>query len=167
MLKHHLTHAQQSEVMAFVQNPQPGSYQPASGQIFGILSQMKETFESNLSTSQKEEATNQEMYEGVKTTKEAEITAGQKQIDAKTIELADTDEKNAQAKEDLKDTENTLSADEKFLATVKEQCSLMEAEFNQRNTDRATEMEACSKAMAILSGDDAHDLFKKTLGFVQ
>jgi FtsZ-binding cell division protein ZapB len=28
-------------------------------------------------------------------------------------------------------------------------------------------MEACSKAMAVLSGDDAHDLFSKTLGFVQ
>ena len=31
------------------------SYAPQSGQIFGILKQMKETFETNLSNSQKEE----------------------------------------------------------------------------------------------------------------
>ena len=34
-------------------------------------------------------------------TLEAEIVAGQEQIDTKTQELADTDEKNAQAKEDV------------------------------------------------------------------
>eukprot|EP00972_Heterocapsa_arctica_P072910 10766097-Heterocapsa_arctica.AAC.1 len=28
-------------------------------------------------------------------------------------------------------------------------------------------MEACSKALAVLSGDDAHDLFTKTFNFVQ
>merc|ERR550514_2629609 len=40
---------------AFVQAP---AYAPASGEIFGILKQMKETFEANLSQSQKEELEN-------------------------------------------------------------------------------------------------------------
>jgi chromosome segregation ATPase len=34
LLKFHLTHSQRKEVMAFIQNPQPGSYAPQSGQIF-------------------------------------------------------------------------------------------------------------------------------------
>merc|ERR1719284_1736947 len=82
------------------------SYAPQSGEIFGILKQMKETFETNLSSSQKEEMANQKAYEELKAAKEDEIKAGQDQIDAKTQELATTDEKNAQAKEDIEDTKS-------------------------------------------------------------
>merc|ERR1719162_1938943 len=48
-----------------------------SGAIFGILKQMKETFETNLGSSQKEETTNQEAYEDLKSAKKEEISAGQ------------------------------------------------------------------------------------------
>jgi len=76
---------------------------------------MKETFESNLSASQKEEIANQKGYEDLKPAKQDEIAAGQAQLDAKTKELADTDEKLAQAKQDIEDTSSSLSADEQFL----------------------------------------------------
>jgi hypothetical protein len=58
------TPTQRKAVTAFVQSPSDyfdaeptfkQSYAPQSGAIFGILKQMKETFESNLSSSQKEE----------------------------------------------------------------------------------------------------------------
>merc|ERR1711865_1187538 len=140
-----------------------------SGEIFGILKQMKETFESNLSSSQKDEMTNQKAYEELKAAKEAEIAAGQAQIDTKTQELADTDEKNAQAKEDIADTKKSLSADEQFLMMLKEKCSMTDGEWEERQKTRQLEMEACSKALAVLSSDDAHDLFTKTFNpsFVQ
>merc|ERR1712227_529083 len=138
------------------------SYAPQSGEIFGILKQMKETFETNLSSSQKEEMANQKAYEDLKAAKEEEIAAGQAQIDTKTQELADTDEKNAQAKEDIEDTKKTLSADEEFLMMLKEKCSMTDAEWEERQKTRQAEMEAVSKALAILSGDDAHDLFTRT-----
>jgi hypothetical protein len=123
---------------------------------------MKETFESNLSTSQKEEMANQKAYEDLKAAKEEEIAAGQAQIDTKTQELADTDEKNAQAKEDIEDTRASLSADEQFLMMLKEKCSMTDSEWEERQKTRQLEMEACSKALAVLSTDDAHDLFTKT-----
>merc|ERR1719515_461864 len=130
---------------------------------------MKETFETNLSDSQKEELTNQKAYEDLKSAKEEEIAAGQAQIDAKTQELASTDEKLAQAKEDVEDTKNNLSADEQFLMMLKEKCSTTDAEWEERQKTRQLEIEACSKALAILSSDDAHDLFTKTFNpaFVQ
>merc|ERR1719498_859119 len=62
-----LTHSERKAVAAFVQAPQDyfdaeptfkQSYAPQSGEIFGILKQMKETFETNLSSSQKEEMAN-------------------------------------------------------------------------------------------------------------
>merc|ERR1711904_256945 len=138
------------------------SYAPQSGEIFGILKQMKETFETNLSSSQKEEMANQKAYEELKAAKEDEIAAGQAQIDSKTQELADTDEKNAQAKEDVADTKKSLSADEQFLMMLKEKCSMTDSEWEERQKTRQLEMEACSKALAVLSSDDAHDLFTKT-----
>merc|ERR1711930_12704 len=132
------------------------------GEIFGILRQMKETFEANLSDAQKEEMANQKAYEDLKAAKEAEIAAGQSQIDTKTQELADTDEKLAQAKEDIEDTRASLSADEKFLMMLKEKCQMGDKEWEERQKTRQLEMEAVSKALAILSGDDAHDLFTRT-----
>ena len=67
-----------------------------------------------------------------KTHQEDEIAAGQAQIDSKTQELADTDEKNAQAKEDVADTKKSLSADEQFLMMLKEKCSMTDSEWEER-----------------------------------
>merc|ERR1712072_324301 len=166
-----LTHKERRLISSFVQAPEDyfdaeptfkQSYAPQSGEIFGILKQMKETFETNLSSSQKEEMANQKAYEELKAAKEDEIKAGQEQIDSKTQELADTDEKNARAKEDVADTKKSLSADEQFLMMLKEKCSMTDSEWEERQKTRQLEMEACSKALAVLSSDDAHDLFTKT-----
>merc|ERR1719150_1334080 len=159
-----LSPSERRTAAAFVQAPQDyfdaqptfkQSYAPQSGEIFGILRQMKETFEANLADAQKEETANQKAYEDLKAAKEAEIAAGEAQIDTKTEELADTDEKNAQAKQDIEDTKASLAADEQFLMMLKEKCSLTDKEWEERQKTRQLEMEAVSKALAILSGDDA------------
>merc|ERR1719382_67975 len=134
------------------------AYAPQSGEIFGILRQMKETFEGDLSVAQKEELAAQKAYEDLKVAKEAEIAAGQEQVDSKTQELATTDEKLAQSKQDIEDTKNSLSADEQFLMMLKEKCQMTDKEWEERQKTRQLEMEAVSKAIAVLSGDDAHDL---------
>jgi len=123
---------------------------------------MKETFESDLSASQKEELASQKGYDALKVAKDAEIAAGQAQIDTKTQEVAATDEKLAQSKQDIDDTRNSLSADEQFLMMLKEKCQMTDKEWDERQKTRHTEMEAVSKALAVLSSDDAHDLFTKT-----
>jgi len=171
LLKGTISPSQKRVIAAFIQEPQDyvdakptfkQSYAPQSGEIFGILTQMLETFEANLAQSQKEEMENQKAYEDLKAAKEAEIAAGQEQIDKKTAELADTDEKNAQAKEDLEDTKKSLAADEEFLMMLKEKCAMTDKEWEERQKTRQLEMEAVSKALAVLSGDDAHDLFTRT-----
>jgi uncharacterized protein (DUF3084 family) len=120
---------------------------------------MKDTFESNLSASQKEEMENQKAYEDLKAAKEEEIAAGQEQIDTKTDELAATDEKLAQDKQDIEDTRNSLSADEAYLMDLKEKCQQTDAEFEARQKTRTDEIAAVSEALKFLSSDDAHDLF--------
>merc|ERR1719487_1407228 len=171
LLKGVLTRSEQHAAAAFIQSPEDyvdaeptfkQSYAPQSGEIFGILRQMKETFETNLANSQKEEAESQKAYEDLKAAKEDEIAAGQDQVDKKTQELADTDEKNAKAKEDVVDTKESLAADEEFLMMLKEKCSMTDNEWEERQKTRSLEIEACSKALAFLTSDDAHDLFTRT-----
>jgi len=149
------------DAVAFLQ------YAPASGEIFGILKQMKETFETNLAASQKEEMENQKAYEDLKAAKEEEIAAGTSLADTKTTTLAATDEKKAQNSEDLEDTQAALEADTKFLANLKERCANMDQEYEERTKTRQLEIQAVSKALAFLSSDEAHDLFTRTFNFVQ
>lgn len=165
-----LTHDERKALSSFVQSPESLlQYAPRSGQIFGILSQMKETFETNLAAAQKEEAESQKAYEELKEAKETEIAAGQAQIDKKTGQRAEADEKNAQSKEDISDTEDSLSADEEFLTMLKDKCSLTDEEWKTRQKTRALEMEAVSKALAVLNADDAFDVFTRTFNpsFIQ
>merc|ERR1719321_2506573 len=93
---------------------QAGHRQPQSGEIFGILKGMKESFEKNLAQSQAEETENDNAYSDLKAAKESEIAAGSSLIETKTQELATVDEKDAESKQDLEDTSNTLEADVKF-----------------------------------------------------
>jgi len=167
---------QRKEITAFIQAPSDyfdaeptfkQSYAPQSGAIFGILKQMKETFETNLETSQKEEMESQTAYEDLKASKEAEIQAGSDQKDTKTQELADTDSNLAQAKQDLEDTRNSLAADQKFLMNLKETCQMTDQEYEERTKTRTEEVKAISEALAILSSDDAHDTFTSTFNFLQ
>jgi hypothetical protein len=171
MLDGVLTPSQKRVVNAFVQSPEDyfdaeptfkQSYAPASGQIFGILKQMKETFENNLSASQKEELAAQKAYEELKKAKEEEIAAGQDAIDTKTQELATTDEKLALSKQDMEDTKAGLSEDEAFLLMLKEKCQDADQEYEERQKTRAMEIEAVSKALSFLTSDEARDLFSKT-----
>jgi len=157
-----ITPTERRKISSFIQESASAKYAPQSGEIFGILEQMKESFEANLAELQKEEATNVKAFQELKAAKEEEIAAGSDQVDAKTQENADADEKLAQNKEDLEDTKKTLAEDEAFLAMLKEKCSTTDAEWEERTKTRQLEMEACSKALAVLTSDEAHDLFTKT-----
>jgi len=162
MLAKVITPHQRKVVADFVQ-----TQQPQSGEIFGVLQAMKESFEGNLAQSQKEETVNNNAYEDLKAAKVSEISAGKSLSETKTQELASTDEKNAMSKQDLEDTQSTLDHDVAFLADVKAKCQNMDAEYAQRTKTRQLEIEAVNKALAFLTSDEAHDLFTRTFNFVQ
>merc|ERR1719443_2668602 len=176
-----LTRKQRKTVEAFVQSPddfldfglnakksKTALVQAApSAEIYGVLKQMKEGFETNLGQSQAEEMKSQSEFEGVKAGKEKEMAAGQAQIDTKTGELADTDEKNALSKKQLAETQATLAADTEFLGKLKEQCKIFNEEYEARTATRQLEITAVGKALAFLSSDEAQDLVSRTFSFIQ
>lgn len=171
MTKHHaillgiITPRQKKIVMAgFLQTDNFMSYNPASSEIFGILRQMKETFEGNLADSQKEEKANAKAFQEQKAAKEDEIKAIAGSLNEKKTQLAKTDETNAQSKEDLDDTQDSLSIDDNFLIDLKTRCKMNDQEWELRQKSRQEEITAVVEAISILSDDAARDSFSKTLG---
>jgi len=138
------------------------SHASQSGQIFGILGGMLDTFEANLSTSQREEAESQRIFENLKKSKTELIQAGQKQVNRKNEELAATRMAHAEAVQNLEDTEASKAADEAFLKDLRERCTNVDAEWDQRQKNRAEEQVSIAEALKILSSDEVHDLFTST-----
>merc|ERR1719453_1902247 len=140
---------------------------PASGEIFGVLKQMKESFETNLASSQKEEANAEKEYESLKAAKTKELAAAEAQIKSKKQSLGDTDEANAQAALDKKDTETALEADTAFLADLKDKCAVADSEYAARVKVRTEEITAVSDTVSMLTSDEANDAFTKSMTFIQ
>jgi len=173
LLQHHATKhrhllARQGMVLNLLQ--QKTSHRtaaPASGEIFGMLKQMKESFETNLADSTKEEKQAAEEYSQLKAAKTKEIAAGKSQTETKEIELADAQDKGAQAAQDLKDTKAQLAADEEFLADMRPTCASADKEYEARVKARTAEIQAVSETIGILTSDEANDAFTKSMNFVQ
>jgi len=158
-----LTSSEKKAVQSFLQAPGGfKSHATQSGQIFGILGAMLDTFEANLSSSQREELEAQRVFETMKKAKSEEITAGQQMVNKKNEELAATRLANAEAQQNLEDTQASLAADEEFLADLRDQCSKMDAEFEARTAARQEEQLSVAEALKILSSDEVHDLFTNT-----
>jgi septal ring factor EnvC (AmiA/AmiB activator) len=132
-------------------------YAPQSGQIFGILQQMKEAFEIDLPQIQKEEVAKQEAFALMKGEKESEIEGYQNSIETKEGELANTKETLTNAKSDLKDVKAGLSADQAFLLELTERCTEGDYEWDRRQKMRSDEIEAVSQAIVILDTDEVRD----------
>lgn len=157
------------QLQAFLQQPAGAgeSYAPASGQVFGVLKQMKDTFESNLSDAQKAEVQAASEFAAVKAAKNAEIAAAVTSLKAKQQGLADSDDALANAKEALQLTRDALSADQKFLMDLNLRCQQTDKDYEARTKTRSDEIAAVGETIKILSEDDARDLFSKTLNFGQ
>merc|ERR1719393_193938 len=140
---------------------------PASSEVFGVLKQMKESFETSLKDAQTDESDAQSAYDDMKAAKDGELKSLSDMIESKSKQSAETVEKLAQAKADLEDTTKQLEADEKFLADLKERCANMDAEFAARKKMRTEEIAAVSEALGILNSDEAHDQMNKSLKFIQ
>eukprot|EP00397_Hematodinium_sp_SG-2012_P017122 GEMP01017495.1.p1 GENE.GEMP01017495.1~~GEMP01017495.1.p1 ORF type:complete len:659 (+),score=242.70 GEMP01017495.1:111-2087(+) len=158
-----ITPSQKKMLNIFVQAPAGfKSYSGQSGQIFGILNSMSDTFQANLASSQREELQNQQQYEQMKQAKEEEIQAATEQLNKKKELLADAKEANAEAKQNLEDTRASLAADTEFLKNVRDKCAQTDAEFETRSKNRQEEIAGVNKALVILSSDDVHDNVGKT-----
>merc|ERR1719174_2055202 len=147
--------------MAFVQ--QKGDYVPQSGQIVGILKQMKESMEAELANAVADEEKAKAGFAELKASKEAEQEAATTAIETKQVRVGELAVSVVQAQDDLEDTIQEVADSEKFAKTLEEQCGVKEKEWAEREKLRAEEIQAISEAIGIMNDDDALDVFKKAL----
>eukprot|EP00746_Dinoflagellata_sp_MGD_P163538 gnl/MRDRNA2_/MRDRNA2_91633_c0_seq1.p1 gnl/MRDRNA2_/MRDRNA2_91633_c0~~gnl/MRDRNA2_/MRDRNA2_91633_c0_seq1.p1 ORF type:complete len:525 (+),score=197.58 gnl/MRDRNA2_/MRDRNA2_91633_c0_seq1:1-1575(+) len=158
------------QLMQIDQVPGGKYYQSASGEIFGILKQMKESFEENLNSAQIEETADNKEFEEMKSAKTSEIAATEASLDEKKTLEGEASFTKAKADQDTEDTQNILNADTTYLAELKKTCATADADFEMRRKTRIEETTAVTKALEFLQSDEAQDLFHKTFSgasFVQ
>merc|ERR1719492_701126 len=142
---------------------QGAGYAPQSGQIIGILKQMKDTMEATLADVIKTEEEAVKSFDALMAAKKKEVEANTAAIESKLERVGQVGLDIVEMKEDLDDTAKALAEDKKFLAELEKGCATKEAEWDERCKIRADELLALSDTIKILNDDDALDLFKKTL----
>lgn len=128
---------------------------------------MQEEFERDLAEARKNEADAETNFQNLKSAKLGEIKAATESKKAKEAKKADTQLKAANAKEDKESTTEALNADQAFLADMKVDCKEQDQEYNKRSKIRGEEVVALSETLKILTGDEARDLYAKTVSFMQ
>jgi hypothetical protein len=138
-------------------------YAPASGQIVGILKQMKDTWTADLADATAAEEKAIKDYDGLMAAKKKLVDALQQSIEEKTTRLGETGVQIVNIAEDLDDTKKALGDDKNFLANLESSCKTKTAEWEARSKTRSQELLALADTIKILNDDDALELLKKTL----
>jgi len=143
------------------------SYNAASGGIYGIMTQMLEEFEAQLSTAQKDEKRATEDFAELKEAKSEQIAVAKEKLD--DIESGSSENLKAlsDAKEDLAMTRKQRTMDIEFLRNLQDTCNDLDKQWERRSETRAAEIEAVSETIAILTEDDARDLMAKSVSLLQ
>jgi len=154
---------------SFVQGSEegPASYAPQSSQIFGILKQMKEEFENNLSQSQKDEMKASGEFQGLSSSKSAQIAAAKEKLDGLEAQFAANAKALADAEEDYELSTGKRASDVEFLRNLRLTCQDLDRQWGARSKTRGEEITAVGEALAVLTADDNREHLAKTVSFLQ
>jgi len=158
-----LTDFDREELVSFLSGTQSGEYAPKSGEITGILKEMKDTMSKSLADAEAQEADAVNSYQELMAAKTKEVNALTRTIEAKTVRIGEMSVSIVQMKEDLSDTQAALLEDQKFLKDMDKNCAAKTGEHEANMKVRGEELVAIADTIKILNDDDALELFKKTL----
>lgn len=142
---------------------QAHAYSPASGEILGMLKQLLADFQRDLSGNQRQALELEQSNAELLAAKAEEIAAVTAQLDRKRAELAADQEQLAADEREIEDIREALGTDQTFLMDLKARCTATDHEWESRRTMRSKEVAVIAEAIAVLSADDAHDTFARTL----
>uniref|UniRef100_A0A7S0AJP9 Uncharacterized protein n=1 Tax=Pyrodinium bahamense TaxID=73915 RepID=A0A7S0AJP9_9DINO len=143
------------------------SYNAQSGEIIGVLKQLKEEMEADLSEAQKNEQAQASSFEELRSAKSSQIQTAEKMSEQKEDELATAQNSLAGAKEDLGQEQAAAANSQEFLAGLEDTCAKADKNFQARKSKRTEEIQVVTRAMEVLTGDEARDAMSSTFGFIQ
>merc|ERR1712242_290388 len=158
-----LPDATREELLAFLSGGQEEKYVPQSGEIVGILKTLHDEMTAGLGDATTEENSAIQNFEALVAAKSKEIATLQKQIEEEMTRLGDLSVKISGEENDLEDTRESLSEDEKFKLELETSCETKTKDWELIKKTRAEEQATLAETIKVLNDDDALELFKKTL----
>merc|ERR1719364_249603 len=158
-----MSSADREILAAFLSQGSSTEYVPQSGEIIGILKQMKDEMEADLAEAKANEEKAIADYKALVAAKKKEIEAATKAIEDKMTRVGELGVEVATMINDLEDTKEGLEEDKKFLADMDTICEQKKKEWAAYQKMMAEELLALADTIKILNDDDALELFKKTL----
>merc|ERR1719386_276077 len=134
-------------------------YAPQSATIQGMLGDMYLTFAANLESDTSEEATQNQEYEEQTATLEKTNNELKAERARKEEEKAEAEAMLADTTKAYEDTETQMNADIEFFGETKKACLDKHEEMEERVKLRNAELDGINKALEILTGDAARELF--------
>jgi len=128
-----------------------------------MLGDMYLTFSANLESDTLEEANRNADYEKLYASLEQENNKSKDTRDRKATEKAEAESMLADTTKAYDDTEKQMKADEKFFDQTKAGCESKHEEWTLREKLRNEELDGIDKALDILTGDKARELFAKSI----
>merc|ERR1719456_922403 len=138
-------------------------YAPQSATIQGMLGDMYLTFASNLESDTLEEANRNADYEKMYADLEKQNNKFKEERARKESEKAEAEAMLADTTKAYEDTEKQMKADEEFFDQTKKACESKHEEWTVRKEMRDQELEGISKALDLLTSDDARELFATSI----
>merc|ERR1719353_997829 len=127
------------------------AYESQSSGILDTIADMQEKAEASLSSTRKDEMEAAHAYAMLKQGLEDEIKVNKKQLGEATLTRSTTEEEQHSADTALTEEKETLAADEKYLAEVKQDCETKAKEWAMRQKQAGEETAAIEKAKEVLA----------------
>jgi len=148
---------------AFTTYGENSKYTPQSLTIQGMLADMYENFARDVQEATNTEATKNRNYEEFMEEKAKELAALEADKADKEAKKSKAEEDLADATQEYDDTEAQMKADIEFFDETKKSCKAKHDEWVERSSLREEEIEGVSKAIEILSTDEARELFESSI----
>merc|ERR1719420_657354 len=131
--------------------PEAAIFESQSGGIVDMMKQLQDKLDDEKSNLENEESAAQHSFDMLGQSFTSQIDSQTATRNKKATLMKGKEEASAQAKSDLNDEESSKAADEKYLEDLKSTCNVKASDFESRQTLRAQELEALTKAIEIIS----------------
>ena len=146
---------------SFIQAPFTGTYSSQSGEVVGILKDMRDTFRANLAAARETENKEVKAFNELMSSLKSSMAEMKESTENKQGMLSSNDGELATKKTQLDSAVEDKAEAEEFLSNLTDMCTKKASEYAQRTRLRANEDAAVAEAISILNSDAAFASFGK------
>jgi len=142
-------------------------YKARSVKIQDTLAKLLQTFKDNKADAEKKEKDAKSEYDTLKKAKDAQLKSSTDSLLKQAGENGAAGVSKSDAKAEIKALKKQITDDEKYIGETEKNLEDKKAEFVERKGLRVGEIAAINEAISVIHSDDARDLFKRSISFLQ